>query len=50
MIQVKNIPGKGRGIIATQFIPQTTIIETAPAIAISAQDRKTLDTTQIFQY
>lgn len=30
MIKVKKIPNKGRGIIATQHIPEGTLLEVAP--------------------
>lgn len=40
MIEVKKIPNKGRGIIATQHIPQGTLLEVAPVEVFPFEQKK----------
>lgn len=43
LIEVKRIPGKGRGVFARSAILEGTIIETAPVLVISEQDMETTE-------
>lgn len=38
LIEVKRLPGKGRGVFARQDIPQGTVIETAPVLVAPEGD------------
>ncbi len=40
----------GRGVFTKKFIPADTIIETAPVIVMSAEDRVLLDQTLLHDY
>ncbi|EGJ33737.1 MULTISPECIES: SET domain-containing protein-lysine N-methyltransferase [Moorena] len=50
MIEVNKIPNKGRGIIATQDIPQGTLIEVAPVGIFSINKIPNINETEIFKY
>ena len=50
MLELKLMPGKGRGTVATQPIPQGTVMEIAPVGAFPAEQRATVDQTDIFEY
>ena len=50
MLQVDQIPGKGRGLRASQAIPAGTCIERAPAVRLPASERAQLDQTGVFPY
>jgi SET domain-containing protein len=50
MIEVTKIPNKGRGIIATQDIPQGTLIEASPAITFPLKQRLNINETELFKY
>ncbi|MBP0014857.1 MAG: SET domain-containing protein-lysine N-methyltransferase [Roseofilum sp. SBFL] len=50
MIEIQLFPEKGRGVVATQFIPQGTLIEKAPVVDFPAEERSILDSTQVFKY
>lgn len=53
MIEVKKIPNKGRGIVATQDIAEGTVIEIAPVVTFPLQQIKPLPNlheTEIFKY
>lgn len=50
MIEVQNIPGKGRGVVATKTIPAGTVIEVAPVSAVPAQQRLLIKPTEVFKY
>ncbi|MEO6813980.1 MAG: SET domain-containing protein [Ginsengibacter sp.] len=41
---------KGRGVFTTQKIVKNTVIENAPVIVMSAEDRKILDKTLLHDY
>ena len=43
LIEVKRIPGKGRGVFARSAISEGTIIEVAPVLVISEQDMETTE-------
>jgi len=50
MLKVKKFKGKGRGIVAIKSISKGTLIESAPASAFPAEERKVIDKTEIFKY
>ncbi|MBP0027148.1 SET domain-containing protein-lysine N-methyltransferase [Roseofilum sp. Guam] len=50
MIEIQLFPEKGRGVVATQLIPQGTLIEKAPVVDFPAEERSILDSTQVFKY
>ena len=50
MIEVKVIPHKGRCIVATQMISAGTLIEVAPVSTFPAEQRWSLEKTEIFKY
>lgn len=50
MLEVQNIPQKGRGLIASTTIPQGTLIEVAPASSFSKQQWELMQPTDIFKY
>ena len=41
---------KGRGVFTSKTIPANTIIEVAPVIVLSAEDRKKIEETKLFFY
>lgn len=50
MFRLARIAGKGRGLLASQAIPAGTVIERAPAVRLSAEDRAAVDRTALFPY
>jgi uncharacterized protein len=44
LIEVKRVPGKGRGVFAREFIPSGTVFETVPLLVVPA--REILDNDQ----
>lgn len=50
MIEIQLFPQKGRGVVATELIPQGTLIEKAPVVAFPAEERSLLDKTEVFKY
>ena len=50
MIEVQKILNKGRGIIATQHIPQGTLVEVAPVEIFPFEPEQTIDEAGIFKY
>ncbi|MDY6784392.1 MAG: SET domain-containing protein-lysine N-methyltransferase [Cyanobacteriota bacterium] len=50
MIEVKLFPKKGRGTVATQPISKETLIEVAPVGSFPANQRPTLNETEVFEY
>lgn len=50
MLDIQNIPDKGRGVVSTRFIQAETLIEAAPTALFPAEERLTIDKTQIFPY
>ncbi|MGD1871577.1 MAG: SET domain-containing protein-lysine N-methyltransferase [Mastigocoleus sp.] len=50
MIEVKKIPPKGRGIVATKLIPKKTLIEVAPVSSFPRQQWKYVKQIDIFKY
>ncbi|OAB56171.1 SET domain-containing protein-lysine N-methyltransferase [Phormidium willei BDU 130791] len=50
MIEIQLFPEKGRGVVATQLIPQGTLIEKSPVVEFSIKDRSLLDSTKVFKY
>ncbi len=49
-LYISNTQGKGRGIFTTAAIPEGTILETAPVIVLTAEDRKIADQTLLHDY
>ncbi|NET71794.1 MAG: SET domain-containing protein, partial [Sphaerospermopsis sp. SIO1G2] len=49
MIQVKHIPHKGRGIIATQNITKGTVLEVAP-VGVIPPEKQTMNPKGVFKY
>ncbi len=47
---IKETKGKGRGVFTRKNIPAQTIIEEAPVIVMSAEDRILLDKTLLHDY
>ncbi|RQH22416.1 SET domain-containing protein [Okeania hirsuta] len=50
MIEVKKIINKGRGIIATEDIPEGTLIEVAPVEIFPFEPEQTLAEKGVFKY
>lgn len=50
MIEVKEITGKGRGIIATQDLCQGTLLEVAPVSTFTHQQILNINKTEVFKY
>lgn len=50
MIEVKLIPPKGRGVVATTLIKQGTLIEAAPVAAFPKEQWEAIRPTKIFKY
>lgn len=50
MIEIKLFPQKGRGVVATEWISQGTLIEKSPVVAFPAKERSILDNTEVFKY
>jgi len=38
LIEVRRIPGKGRGVVAREFIPADTVIERCPVLVVKEQE------------
>ncbi|MES2477547.1 MAG: SET domain-containing protein [Bacteroidota bacterium] len=49
-IEIRSTVSKGRGMFALEDIPAYQIIETAPVIVMSAEERKLLDQTLLHDY
>ncbi|HVZ96190.1 MAG TPA: SET domain-containing protein-lysine N-methyltransferase [Chitinophagaceae bacterium] len=47
---MQKIPGKGRGVFTKEKIKADVIIEIAPVIAMTPEDRKALDKTRLHDY
>ena len=43
-------PGRGRGVFTQEAIQEGTVIEIAPVIVMSAQDRSFIDQTKLHDY
>lgn len=43
-------PGKGRGVFTTKYISSDTVVEIAPVIVMSKEDREHLDKTLLHDY
>ena len=50
MIRLASIAGKGRGLLADRPIVAGTLMERAPAVRLSAEDRARVDRTALFPY
>lgn len=49
-VYIADTAQKGRGVYAAEPIPADTLVETAPVIVMSADDRKLLDQTLLHDY
>lgn len=49
-LAVRLVPGKGRGVFATEPIPGGAIIEVCPVIALSGADRDRIEPTALYDY
>ena len=49
-LYIESTKEKGRGIYTTEAIPKDTILETAPVIIMSAEQRTLLDKTLLHDY
>ncbi len=49
-IYVGRVPGKGRGVFALTAIEKDTIIEIAPVVVMSGEDRRHIDQTLLHDY
>jgi len=50
MIEVKKVLSKGRGIMATQDIPQGTLLEVAPVEIFPFEQKHRINETEVFKY
>ena len=50
MFRLEKVPGKGRGLLASGPITAGTCLERAPAVSLTAEDRRQLDRTGFFPY
>jgi SET domain-containing protein len=50
MLEIRNIPGKGRGVFSTQKFKPGQLIEVCPVIVCPPRDRKHIDKTFLFNY
>lgn len=50
MIELAQIPGKGRGVMALRGIQQGQVLEHAPASRFSADDRQAVNRTAVFEH
>lgn len=50
MIEVQHIPNKGRGIIATDNIPEGTLLEVAPVASFPLEQVPNMNQTELFKY
>ncbi len=49
-IYIASIEGKGRGVFTTEDIPLDTVVEVAPVIVMSGEERVLLDKTLLHDY
>ena len=49
-IYVKSTPGKGRGVFTNAALKKNQVIEIAPVIVMTEQDRKHIDQTLLHDY
>ena len=47
---IRKTEAKGRGVFTSEKIPANTLIEEAPVIVMSAEDRKNIDKTLLHDY
>lgn len=50
MIEVKKIPGKGKGVVAKKLLPKGILIETAPVSSFPVEEWTIIKKTEIFKY
>lgn len=50
MFRLAKIPGKGRGLLASEAIAAGSVIERAAVVRLSAEDRARVDRTALFAY
>lgn len=49
-LEIRESPGKGRGVFATQFIPEGAVIENAPVIAFNAEQWAFIEQSLLYHY
>lgn len=49
-LEMKPLPGKGKGVVATAFIPKDTLVEIAPSIRLTRADLDHIDQTLLGDY
>ena len=49
-LHIGQTDSKGRGVFTSELIPADTVIEIAPVIVMSLEDRKLLDRTKLYNY
>jgi len=50
ILYIKTTNGRGRGVFTSERIPVDTIVEIAPVIVMTAEERKLLDQTLLHDY
>ncbi len=50
LIEVRESPGKGKGIFAKKNIAPGTIVECSPVLVLSSKDTKALESTFLYHY
>jgi len=49
-LEVRDLPGKGRGLVAVDDIPAGTLISTAPVLLLPPDDRERVSHTRVRDY
>jgi SET domain-containing protein len=49
-LEIREVPGKGRGVFALEAIPEGTIIEECPVIVVPSDDLQALGSTVLSNY
>lgn len=49
-IEIKQTPEKGRGVFACVYLPKGTLVEVAPVLVFSAEERVYLEKTNLYNY
>lgn len=49
-VELRVIPGKGRGVVATDLIREETVIEVAPVIRLTEEEETALNDTPLESY
>ena len=49
-LEMRNTPGKGRGLFAGEAIPANALIQLAPTVEVSPEDRELIDDTHLYNF